>query len=77
LQGTPKAEKTESIAVVVSWALLLLSAIGLYAYIGQIQGYFQLVGFSGGILFCWAVFHYRYRVNKEKKAHNNTPVLKN
>jgi hypothetical protein len=74
LWGTTKGEKVDSIAVVVSFALVLLAAIG-GIYTGQVQGYFQLVGFSVGILFCGAYFHYRYRVGKEKRAHSNTTTL--
>ena len=75
--GKNRAEKAESIAVVVSFALCLLATIGLSAYTEPIRGNFILVGFSGGIVFCMALLHQRMRVKKEKRTQDNTAMLRN
>jgi hypothetical protein len=67
LFGKTRIEKVESIAWLTAMSLWLVAVIGMSTFADP-RGSFVLVGLFGSVLFCWAVFHARYRIGKEKRA---------
>ena len=69
LFGKTGIEKVESIAWLSAMSLWVVAAIGMSTVIDpRVFFYFSLVGFVGSVLMCWAGFHARYRIGKEKRA---------
>ena len=66
--GKTRIEKVESIAWLTAMLLWLISVIGMSTLTQPLQGSFQLVGLVGSVLFCWAVFHARNRLKKDKET---------